>query len=233
MPGFAIDGRSMSVTIEQAKEILGDDCVGPEELRGVLGADLDTAAAVPFSAEELAAAKSGGDLLIYRCARSGGKPLTIAALVEKQPLLFREKLLRGSGYQLKNDWGILLEPLAEADTCADGWALVTADVLPQTCNLAYAEQDVAIREHLESRGLTTAGARRRSAVEAVYDSLAFAAARGRRLLARTWDWTSSRTEDRGILQVGGFGASGMEVIAYSPGVRHGALGACLTRQPGN
>lgn len=230
-PVFAIDGRLMSLTIAQAKEILGADAVVPEELEAVLGAPIGPVPALPFTAADLESARKDGALLVYRCARAGSAPVTIAHLVSTVPAAFREKILRGSGYQLKNDWGILLEPLAESDTCQDGWALFSADLLPATRNLAYHEQDTALQEYRAANGLDEQDARRRTAVEAVFDSVAFFAVHQRRLLAQSWDWTSTATEDRGILQVGGFGAEGLEVIGYSPGIRHGQLGACWTRQP--
>lgn len=220
----------MAVHIEEAREILGDDLIAPAEVRQALGGDVADAGEIPFSAAELAAAREVGDLLVARTATLGGSALTIAALAERQPRCFDARLLRSSGYALKNEWGILLEPLAERDVCASGWALVTADVLPPTRNLSHPEQEEAIRRHLEQRRLAGSGARRRTAVEAVYDTVVCFAVRQRRLLERTWDWTSTPTEDGGLLQVGGFGARGMQVLAYSRGNRHGALGACLTRQ---
>jgi len=220
----------MSLTIAKARAILGDDLIGPEEVQQIFGGELAGTAEVPFSAAELEAARSVGDLLIYRSATAGGAPLTIEALAASQPKCFDGKLLRGAGYALKNDWGILLEPLAQQATCTTGWALATADVLPQTLNLSFDEQNEAIRRHIEQRGLGSVGARRRTAVEAVYDTVVCFAARGRHLLGETWDWTASVTDDGGLLQVGGFGSKGMQVLAYSRGTRHGALGACLTRQ---
>lgn len=221
----------MSLTIAQAKEILGADTVVPEELEAVLGAPIGPVPALPFTAADLESARMDGALLVYRCARAGGTPLTIAQLVSTFPAAFREKILRGSGYQLKNDWGILLEPLAESDTCHDGWALVSSDVLPSSRNLTYPEQDVALQAYRAANGLHERDLRRRTAIEAVFDTVVFFAVHRRRLLEHSWDWTSTATEDRGLLQVGGFGAEGLEVIGYSPGIRHGQLGACWTRQP--
>lgn len=223
----------MAVTIDEAREILGDDLIGPADVRGALGNEIDLPGDIPFSAAELAAAKEVGDLLIARTASAGGTRLTIEALTECFPKCFDSKLLRAAGYALKNEWGILLEPLAGVDVCSSGWALVTADVLPPTRNLSFDEQQHALQHHLEQRALTNSGARRRTAVEAVYDTVVCFAVRQRKLLERTWDWTSSTTEDGGLIQVGGFGPRGMQVLSYSRGTRHGALGACLTRQPGS
>ena len=220
----------MAASIEEARGILGDDLIGPDEVRNALGSEIEAVGAIPFTAAELEAAKSVGDLLIVRTAAAGGTRLTIEALTECFPRCFDTKLLSAAGYALKNEWGILLEPLAKREVCTTGWALITADVLPPTRNLSYDEQDETLQRHIEQRGLAGAGARRRSAVEAVYDTAVCFAARQRKLLERTWDWTSSPTEDGGLIQVGGFGPKGMQVLSYSRGTRHGALGACLTRQ---
>lgn len=213
----------MPSSVDQAKSILGEHVLGADEVSAAFGAAPETTP-IPFSASELEQAKQRGEALIWRCAAIAGAPITIQGLVERFPNAFEERLLRGSGYALKNEWGILLEPLAQTDTPTNGWALVSLNVLPETLNLAYEDQDAV----LAPQGAILA-ARRRTAVEAVYDTLLFHHARGVRLLERTWDWTSTSILDRGILQVGGFGARGMQILGYSPGTRHGALGVCLTR----
>mgnify|MGYP007059385535 FL=1 len=221
----------MSLTHEQARSLLGDDCIGPADVEAALGSEPDSAPPVPYSEAELQAAKKEGDLLIFRTATAGGARLTIAALTERFPQCFESGLLKGAGYALKNEWGILLEPIADLDTCTTGWALVSTDVLPPTLNLSFDEQEEMLGKHLAESGLGDVGVRRRTVVEAVYDTVIVFAARKRRLLEKTWDWTSSRTEDGGWLQVGGFGTKGMQIVSYSRGTRHGALGTCLTRQP--
>jgi len=223
----------MALTIAQAKGILGDDFVGPEELQGVFGTTVASVADIPFTTDEVSAAKSRGELLLLRTGEIAATPLTISALAEKLPQVFNTKLLHASGYALKNDWGILLEPLSEEAVCTAGWALVSAEIVPETRNLSFDEQEEVLRRHITARGPQSSPWRRRSAVEAVYDTAVVFAARGRRLLERSWDWTTSPTEDGGLLQVGGFGKNGLEVLSYSRGNRHGALGACLTQQPGN
>jgi hypothetical protein len=116
-----------------------------------------------------------------------------------------------------------LEPLAATDTCTFGWALVRKEILDETRNLAYDEQDEVVTRH-------RVDVRRRTAVEAVYDTLLHFGARHARLLETTWDWTKSRTVDGGYLNVGGFGSTGLQILSFSRAVRHAALGVCPTRQ---
>ena len=58
--------------------------------------------------------------------------------------------------------------------------------------------------------------------------LAVAAVRRSRLLEAAWDWSSTPSADGGLLNVGGFTEAGLDVLAYSKAVKHGALGICPT-----
>lgn len=223
---------STALSEEAARAILSDDVLGPREVEAVFGVGVhgETLPHMPFSREALIAAKQAGEMLIARVSHGrGGTPLTLLQMVLEFPDAFDKRLLRQVGYQLKEEWGIELEPLAATDTCAPGWALVRKEVLDASRNLAYDEQDTALRAYATSMGATTV--RRRSAVEAVYDTLLYFGARRTRLLEKTWDWTGSRTLDGGYLNVGGFSSSGMQILAYSRAIRHGGLGTCPTRGP--
>ena len=219
-------------TLDDARALFGERLIAPADIATALGdTSLASASPIPFLRDELADAARAGEVLIYRTAAVGNEPLTIRALIQRFPQAFDPKLLQGSGYQLKNEWGIELEPLAASDTCQTGWALFQPEVLPASCNLSYPEQEPLLRSYGEAHGLRTAGVRRRRAIEAVYDTVIYFAARSERLLARSWDWTSTATIDRGLLHVGGFGSQGLQVLGFSPGIRHGGLGVCPTRQP--
>jgi hypothetical protein len=213
------------VTEAQAREILGPDVLGSDEVAAAFGKTTGTTTpAIPFSATDLAAGQRAEELLVLRVAAGGdGSALTILALAERFPQAFDQKLLRQVGYQLKEEWGIAVEPLAATDTCVSGWALVRKDVLAESRNLSYDAQTDCLQRY--------GPVRRRTAVEAVYDTTLYFAARNVRLLATTWDWTASRTTDGSYLNVGGFGPQGMQILGFSRGIRHGGLGVCPTRQP--
>lgn len=212
-----------ALSVDDARAILGDDVLGADAVARIFGVTTD-APPLPFSGDDLAAARQGGEMLVLRIARDGNEPLTLQRLIQRFPQCFDERYLRKMGYQLRDDWGIELEPLAATDTCSFGWALTRKEILAETCNLAYDEQDAVVQR-------SRTGVRRRSAVEVVYDTLLFSEARGVRLLAKTWDWTNSPTIDGGYLNVGGFGSAGLQILSFSRAVRHGALGVCPTRQP--
>ena len=131
------------------------------------------------------------------------------------------------GYQLKDEWGIELEPSANTETCAPGWDIVRKEVLKETLNVTYEEQERYLAEYAKKFSVAV---RRRSAVEAVYDTLVVWLCHDQRLLERSWDWSSTRTVDGGYLNVGGFGKNGLQIFSYSRAVRHGALGVCPARQ---
>jgi len=218
--------------LHSARSILGKQLVGPEEVVAAFGSAAPAAAAeaVPFSVADLEAARDNGEFLILRTSHAGAEPLTLLWLIRRFAGAFDAAFLRKTGYQLKNDWGIEIEPLAAQDTCAPGWALVKRDVLPSTLNLNHAEQEEEIRQYAARRA-AAGRTRRRTAVEAAYDTLAVHHATGERLLARSWDWTSSRTVDGGLLNVGHFDERGMQILSFSFGVRHGQLGVCPNIDP--
>src|SRR5262245_48527860 len=110
---------SATVGLEEARRILGDDVLGPQEVTRAFGPPPQLA--IPFSAEALNNAKHRGEMLVLRIATgNGANAITILNLIERFPQAFDNKLLRQVGYQLKDDWGISLEPLAASDTCTPG-----------------------------------------------------------------------------------------------------------------
>lgn len=167
-----------------------------------------------------------GEMLIWRTAEGSGTALTITELIRRQPALFETRFLHKMGYQLKDEWGIELEPSASTETCSPGWDIVRKEVLKQSLNVTYEEQDRFLADYAKQRAVTV---RRRSAVEIVYDVLVLWLCHNQRLLERTWDWSSTRTLDGGYLNVGGFGKDGLQIFSYSRAVRHGALGVCPAR----
>jgi hypothetical protein len=222
---------SAAVSLAEARSILGEDLLGPEEVGRVFGPPPQPPP-IPFARETLAAAQQVNEMLVLRVAAvDAGAGLTMLQMVERFPQAFDKKLLRQVGYQLKDDWGITLEPLAATDTCAPGWALVRKEILDETRNLAYDEQEAAVQAYAQRLGGSNALVRRRRGVETVYDTVLYFGARGVRLLEKTWDWSSSPSIDGGYLNAGGFTANGMQILSFSRAVRHGGLGVCPTRQP--
>jgi len=209
--------------------MLGRDVLGAAEVQLVFGTPA-AVPALPFGRADLEAAAHRGEMLVLRMgATAGGPPLTILEMLRRFPDAFDARYLRQVGYQLKDEWGIELEPRAGTDTCTTGWALVRKEVLAEARNLIYDDQACALQGYAARVGATV---RRRSAVEIVYDTLLYFGARDTRLLQHTWDWSDSPTLDGGLLNVGGFGPTGLQILSYSKAVRHGGLSLCPTRQPG-
>jgi hypothetical protein len=222
------------VSLDEARSLLGRSVLGPEEVGRAFGSIDDGVASlsIPYHREQIEAAVRRNQMLVLRAAKTAdGTDLTIANMIERFPQAFDQALLRKAGYQLKADWGIELEPLAQTETCRDAWSLVSREILPETRNLAYDEQTSCLRRHAESVGAPPQAVRRRTAAEAIYDTLVAFTATEERLLEKSWDWSASKTVDGGYLNVGGFGSKGMQILSFSAAVRHGALGICATYEP--
>ncbi len=221
-----------------AKELLAGDVIALEEIARALGADLEQipslaremAQQVPFAPEALKRARQRRDLLVFRLDTDGRAPLTIARIVELFPAVFDQRLLNKVGYLLRDQWGILREPLAHSLTCEAGWALVPRDLLPSSRNLSFYDQEPLLAAAREDTDANLA-LRRRTAAEAVYDLALCQLVRGERLLRDRFDWTSSVTMDGGFLTVGRDGEDGIQIVAFSPAVRNAKLGVCPTRLP--
>lgn len=223
-----------ATSVAEAREILGSDVIGLEELEQVFGPVDEAAAArarlVPFSADELQRARESGEMLVLRAGAAGGESLTLRALIARFPEAFDASLLRKVGYLLKDDWGIELEPLAAVEVCKSDWALLQPVILEATRNLSYGEQEACLEEYARRRG-APGRFRRRTAIEIAFDTIAVHRARRRRLLETSWDWSQTRTLDGGYLNLGRFTDRGMQILSYSEAVRHGQLGLCPTRDP--
>lgn len=221
-----------AVTIAEARSIFGQYMLAPEDVARVLAAssrDLAVPAehleSVPYDREALEAGRKRGDVLVYRVAADGTSPLTILSLLDRFPETVQPQLLKGVGYQLKDEWTVTGEPFAGTTTCRTGWRLVHGAPVPSTCNCTYDQQTAALARYAESLGLAER-LTRRSAVEIVYDTIMLGRAHGARLLERAWDWSDTPTQDGGFATVGEFGADGLKMVGYSRAVRFGNLGVC-------
>jgi hypothetical protein len=222
-----------STAIADARALFATTFLGPDDVARVLDVEArrlvdgnaDDLQRVPYARATLEAARARGDLLVFRAASDGAGPLTVLRLAERYPETVQPGLLKGVGYQLKDEWTVSQEPFASSAVPRTGWRLVHASPVPSTCNLSYELQSAALARYAESLGLGDA-LHRRSAIEAVYDTIMLARARGTRLLERAWDWSDTPTQDGGFITVGEFAADGLRIIGYSRAVRFGTLGIC-------
>jgi hypothetical protein len=206
------------LTLDAARRIFGEDLLAPDALAELLGEPPD-APGIPFETRLAEAARADGCLLLYRPANlAPAHPLTLPALFERVGALARSDLrFRG------DDPWFLRDPLVLAETPEAGWALVARNPWPETLNATYEVGTGALARR--AAGLPW---RRRRAVEAAFDTIAFAQARGKALLAKSFDWTTTPSADGGLVTVGGFEAGVLDVVAYSAPVKHGWLGSVPT-----
>jgi len=220
-----------TTSIDDARALFGEAMLAPEDVARTfgtsaerLGADRAVPAHVPYDLAALRAAHARGHLLVFRTPTDGDAPLTLMRLLERFPDAIQAKLLKGVGYLLKDEWTLDQEPFVARDTCRLEWRLVHREPIAETRNLSYALQDAALARYAENTGLS--GARRRSGIAIVYDTLLFARAHGVRLLEHTWDWSDTPTADGGFVTAGELSADGLRVLGYSRAVRFGTLGIC-------
>lgn len=203
--------------------------LGPDDVGRVLDlASSPAAANVPFPRADLERAHARGDVLVFRTDADGSAPLTLARLIERFPETLQPGLRKGVGYQLKDEWTVLQEPLTGSATCRPGWALVHGQPVAETCNLNYEQQDGALARYGSDQNGATFS--RRSAVEAAYDTILLNRAHATRLLIKAFDWSDTPTQDGGFVTVGQFEEDGLRIVGYSRAVRFGTLGVCPQRR---
>lgn len=207
------------LSLDEASSLFGADLIDAGALAALLGANPEPASEIPFSREVAQAARAAGCMLVYRPRTlPGGGAVTLAGLVA----LCAQ---RGDGlvaFAGEDPW-FVDDAVVEADAAEPGWALVAKEPWAETLNLVYARGEEALRRRAGDQPW-----RRRRAAEIAFDTLAHAAARGGRLLAERWDWSSTASRDGGLVNVGGFDQAGLDVLSYSKAVKHGALGICPT-----
>lgn len=218
-----------TTSLTEARTIFGTFMLGPDDVGRVLGLSPSPAAAnVPFARVDLERARVRGDVLVFRTDADSGVPLTLARLIERFPEALQPGLRKGVGYQLKDEWTVLQEPLTGSAMCRPGWALVHGRPLAATCNLNYEQQDGALARYDSEQGGETFS--RRSAIEAAYDTILLNRAHATRLLAKAFDWSDTPTQDGGFVTIGQFEEDGLRIVGYSRAVRFGTLGVCPQRR---
>ncbi len=207
-----------TLSLDEARSLFGDDLLDADAIRALLGAHAESDPEIPFSREVAVAARDAGCLLVLRPqSLPGVGPVTLGALAE----LAAQR--DGFTAFASDDPWFADDATVNAIAAEPGWALVAKEPWRETLNLVYDRADEALRLRA---GSTTW--RRRRAPEIAFDTLAYAAARGERLLVDRWDWSSTLSQDGGLVNVGAFGEKGLDVLSYSKAVKHGALGICPT-----
>jgi hypothetical protein len=139
-------------SLDEAREILGRDVLGPEEIEKALGFKPDRVPPLQYSKEDLEKAKGLGEMLVLRLnADAEGQPLTMKRLQElaEPRLATKEKtqtLVSTNGYKDEGFFNRDAVPFPY-------WQLVAKDVIPESVGEDFFGQTRALRDHLQKNGL--------------------------------------------------------------------------------
>lgn len=139
-----------SIEIQEAREILGEDMLGPEAVREAFGVHIeeDEIPELLYSREDLEKAKELGEMLVLRVHSVTALPLTIQRIEE----LIQPKMTEEEGQLLfDQDWYDNEEFYKEATT-KNEWKLVSKDLVPFSVDQDYIEQTKVLRDHLAAIG---------------------------------------------------------------------------------
>ena len=131
------------IEFQEAKELLGEDLIGPEEIEKTWGVRPEDVPEIPFSREELERAKEMGQMLVLRVEKTeDGKPMSLEAMIDiiqkrwdeegKGKLLYTSDEYKNWKERTGADFG-QKAPRA-------GWTLVSKELLPQSTSKNYAQQ---------------------------------------------------------------------------------------------
>src|SRR3990167_7593755 len=131
------------IEFQEAKELLGEDLIGPEEIEKTWGVRSEEIPDIPFSREVLERAKEMGQMLVLRVEKTeDGKPMSLEAMIDiiqkrwdkegKGKLLYTDNEYKNWEERTGADFG-QKAPRA-------GWTLVSKELLPQSTSKNYAQQ---------------------------------------------------------------------------------------------
>ncbi len=245
--------------IERAREILGQDFLGVEAIREmesklkIIGIDVkfdvQDAPPIKYSEKDLELAHQNGEMLVLRASQMVKEETDddepIASLGRRDPQLlpvtlinFRELFRNDPNQKLfysfrpeAYDWYLSEDFATKNGEIKLEWALVKKDILEGTTSKKWGQQDGVLKEYgkkLKQQGAINTEIRHRTATEAAWDTMLYYANTGEHLLEKTYDWTGSRTSD-GLVDVGAFDSSGLNVNGWDPGNSSSDVGVCPSR----
>ena len=136
------------IEFQEAKELLGEDLIGPEEIEKTWGVRPEEIPDIPFSREELERAKEMGQMLVLRVEKTeDGKPMSLEAM---NTILAKrwEKEKKGGLLNTAEGWRDKVTGSKDFSEVAPraGWALISKELLKDSTSKNYIEQtDVIIR----------------------------------------------------------------------------------------
>src|SRR3989338_4301746 len=136
------------IEFQEAKELLGEDLIGPEEIDKTWGVRPEDVPEIPFSREELERAKEMGQMLVLRVEKTeDGKPMSMEAM---NTILAKrwEKEKKGGLLNTAEGWRDKVTGSKYFSEVAPraGWALISKELLKDSTSKNYIEQtDVIIK----------------------------------------------------------------------------------------
>lgn len=138
--------------IEIAREKLGDDFIGPDEVRAAFGGEVEISEVppIPFSPEALEKAKELGQMLVLRVDKAAdGSPLTMFKIHD----ILNDRLEadgRGKVLRSKDDEWKMKSDFYTKESAKVGWALVSKEVIPDSPSKNYLQQTETLVNYLQN-----------------------------------------------------------------------------------
>lgn len=144
LPHLEVVRQGLGMTAEKAKEMLGDNYLGPEAIEKAFKIRLESKdiPKILFTEEDLERASESGDLLVLRIDKDPeGKPLTMERI---------EELVSSDGHSAakKADQWWVKEKIFDQDIPRPGWALISGDLMMATAGKNYLEQTELLAANL-------------------------------------------------------------------------------------
>jgi len=139
------------VSIEQAKEILGQDALGPEAIETTFGFSPEDVPPIPFSVQELERAKELNQFLELRIDKTAdGQPLSMVKMHE----LLQPEFTAGNKGKILNNYGQAGSWYKNENFLKDvpraSWVLVSKDVIPNSLSKNFLQQTEVIANYLKT-----------------------------------------------------------------------------------
>ena len=139
------------ISYQEARDILGSDCLGPEAVEKLLGQRPEYIPPIPFSREDLERAKEVGQFLILRVDKApDGTPLTLQAMHQLWSAKFEAA---GKGkilYEIKDQWKLDSDFFTQ-ETPHVSWALVSKELVPNSTSKNYIVQTEVLIDYLTTK----------------------------------------------------------------------------------
>ncbi|MCX6810002.1 MAG: hypothetical protein NTZ65_04655 [Candidatus Berkelbacteria bacterium] len=245
---FGTESTESKVSVEEAKEIMGADFLGPEAIgKSSFGPEAVPTELPPilFSPEELEKAKELGQFLILRSDQIPGDKLelpntkaTLGKVPAKRWALVTKEFIPDSTSKNYLDQTEQLVKYLREEVFADKEippeyqeAIAEFEAQKEELRPLVISADAAVWEPAAERlaSLRITSLARRSRDEALYDLEVYKQANDQYLLPTKYEWTSSRASDGRLVSVGDFESGGVDVYGSGPGSVDPILGVSFSR----